>query len=231
VKKRLCLGLKSRNESTRRKYATFLFVVFCFFSGVGTVKASSVTVSASKGPEKVVSVSAVVPLTPEFFYLIRKNSDITLQKKAFVVGEENTIQVTIRGGRGEYLKNHRVTLQISDEKKEILTSLSTTTDDTRRGVFFLRCTKLFLGRMTIRVADISYGEPAWLMEQLHFIVYETESAKEKAEKNMGQSAIWTQYLERERSVGFVPQKNDDFSEKNATMDQYPLEILFQGKSP
>lgn len=231
VKKRLYLGLKNRNESTRRKYATFLFVTFFFFSGASTVKASPVTVSVSKGLEKTVSVSAVVPLTPEFFYLIRKNSDITLQKKACIVGEESVIQVTIRGGKGEYLKNHRVILQISNEQKEILTSLFGTTDDVGRVMFSLRCTKLFLGRINIQVADMSYGKPAWLMDQAHFIVYETESAKEKTEKNRGQNAMNSQSVGGERPLSMILQNSDDFLEKNVTIAAYPLEIIFQGKSP
>lgn len=226
MKKRLCRGLSGKSEQVCRKYGTFF--VFCFFllSGACHVKASEVTNAL---PERrtieTITVSAVVPLTDEFVFLMRKNSEVVFEKKSFILGEEGEVRISIRGGKGEPLQNHRVTGRVFDVRQKEIISFSGKTDSAGKVIFHVKFTEQFLGENTLRVADMTYGKALFLMEHPSFIVYETRSAKEEAKKD-GERVAVSQGTGAETFFNDLFQPVGDFSERSATIAVYrPVETF------
>lgn len=231
MKKRLCLKRKRQNQATRKKWATFLFAFSIFYFHVSVVKASSPASTSRTETAQTITVSATVPLTPEFVYLIRKNSEVLLSKKSFSVGEESVIRVVIKGGNHEVLRNHRVVLEVVDAKKEGVASFSGVTDAFGSISFSLQFTKKWLGKKSVIVSDRTYKEPVWLIAEESFTVYETQDAREKTEKNMERGITSSQdMVERENFDRYV-QVQHDFLEKNGTMRMYQSERIFETKPP
>ena len=176
-----------------KKSGIFFLSGFFFLLLPGCVNASqTVNFLPKQSPSEMIDVSAVVPLTKEFSYLIRKNSDIIPEKNAFVLGEEGKIQVSIRGGNGATLRNHRISGSIWNVHQEEVASFSGETDIFGQAIFSVKFTEQFLGVNTIEVADLTYGEALVLIKHVRFIVSETQSAKEKAEKDRRQAMTSSQ---------------------------------------
>lgn len=178
-----------------------------------------------------VTVSAVVPLTDTFTYLIRKNSTVIFEKKAFVLGEEGEIRVSIRGGGGEILRNHHIMGRIFDVRHEEVTSFSGVTDSAGKVMFRVKFTERFLGKNTVQVADMTYGEPLFLMEQPDCIVYEERDAQEKANQDGKQALTNSQMAEMGTLFMYSSPPCSDFLEKSATIARYPSVEAFSRAGP
>lgn len=220
VKKRLCHDLLGRNKATCKKYVTFFVFLFSSFLWSNIVKVSAATPDIEGDRVgKDITVSAVVLLTDEFTYLIRKNSEVTFGKKAFVLGEEGEIQVLVRGEKGDGLKNHRVAGKIFNIHQEEVASFFGETDSFGKAIFHVKLTEQFLGENTVWVADVTYGEPVFLMARPSFIVYETRDAKEKTEKSRGQGISGDQLANDGLFFGSA-QNDASFYQKSVTIALY-----------
>lgn len=165
------------------------------------------------------TITAAVPLTKEFAYLIRKNSDISLAKSAFVIGEEGIVTIHIRGGGGETLKNHAVELRIFNVHNEEMVFLSGETDVLGEARFRVMFDERFSGRNAIRATDVTYGAPLAIVQERSFVIYETRSTKEQAEKNV-QKSLAANPMTGGEDIMPVSFEDAGSYQKNVTMEAY-----------
>lgn len=190
MKRELHLALARLRLETFRKYVIFfLFIFFLFFSGIGVKKSKAAELIPSERHGQTITVTAVVPLSQEFAYLIRKNSAVFLEKSAFVLGGNGEIAVRTRGEKNAFLKEHTVELRIFNVRGEAVTNVSGKTDVLGRAYFHVIFDARFLGKNVIRVADTTYGEPLSIVQEFSFIVYETQDAREQAQKEAKKSIV------------------------------------------
>lgn len=155
-----------------------IFLIFSFsffFAGESALGAAP-----EVGEGGVVTVTAVVPLTPEFAYVIRKNSIVSVEKEALVSGETARIETGIRGERGNALRGHRVRLSVMNAHDKEVIALEKETDAEGIVSFSFVVDKTFLGKNIVRMEDVTYGEPILLSETLVLIVYEVGNDTPKA---------------------------------------------------
>ena len=225
MKKRLWIDLFRPSRKTCRKYVIFLFFSALLFSSGLKVNASSVVPKVHEGyTEVAIGVSAVVPLTSEFSYLIRKNSEVRTNKTAVVKGEMLEIHVSLWGGEGVILKQHHLAVHLIRAQGESAPFFEETNEN-GSALFRLKLTPDTLGVNTIQVVDTTYGEPLVLMDQPHLVVYETEDVKEKDQQNKklttaGSHLTGQTPLRVERGL-----ESDDAFQKSVTIRIYqPVEI-------
>lgn|GEM_PF-6963135 len=171
---------------TFRKYVAFFLFLFLLLAGTNGVKKTSAATSPSGHPGQTITVTATVPLTLEYGNLIIKNSDISLTKNAFIVGDEGVISVHLQGGEKEVLKNHVLELHIFNKEEEEVVFQTGTTDSSGNARFTVMFGELFLGENTARVIDTTYGSPLEIKEKPRFTVYDE---REDAEKNTEKSIL------------------------------------------
>jgi hypothetical protein len=227
VKKGLCLALSSQSRETCKKYVTFFLTPIFLLFGADSVKAATVEpITPDIYQGATIAISATVSLTEEFSYLIRKNSKVTSSERAFVLGEEVTIRISLRAGKSERLSSHHVAVRIFNIHQQEVAFILGQTDVFGQVDFPIMATELFLGKNTVVVADMTYDKPIFLMTQLHFIVYETRDAKEKAEKDAGNGMVLIPLAEAPDSFDDGLYGVGNSLRKNATIPIYQ----FVGKS-
>lgn len=139
-------------------FTVFSLIWFPFFGYVKNVKGSEVPPTPPPSGQTV-SVTASVPLSPEFAYSIRKNSSLALAKVAFAPGEAVQIHVRIAGGRDEPLRGHMIRLQAVNSREETLFTLHGETGSDGLVQFSFVVGADFLGSDTLRAFDVTYDAP------------------------------------------------------------------------
>lgn len=232
MKKRLCLALIRQSLLTRRKYVTFFIAVFLSFFAVNSASASPL-VHSEKGREKQLLVTAVVPLTPEFTYTIKKNSTLSIDKSAFSLGEKIHVQVKVFAGKSETLGRHKITLHGVNVHQEDVGIFSGETDKKGEVFFTLTAQENFLGIITLSAIDETYAEPLILTQKIQFIVYQSDDEKKQQEKAIKCTANGDQpHLSREvlcEDTSF--QKSAPLFEKSGTIEMSDSNFLFPRAGP
>lgn len=185
VKERLCQALASLRIRTCRKYVTLFIILIFSLLFVNSARAESVPSSCIQDG-KTIAVQAIVPLTPEFTYGIRKNSSLSLEKVAFALGEEIQVTVRIVGGNDEPLHGHRIRLQVVHTRGEELISISGETAIDGFVYFTFVAGADFLGSDIVRAVDVTYDTLIPLYQEISFLVYEPadgQRQREQATKN------------------------------------------------
>ncbi len=157
------------------------FFVTLFFLGTAVNRAEASVSEISENIGKTITVTAEVPLFPEFVYAVRRNSMVSVKNSAVVVGDEFSITVKLMSGR-QSLSNHDIQIAFTNKSGREKRILFGRTDiHGEVSVRFSADTSL-RGRNEIRVTDLSYGEPIELFSQPILVVYEIENEAEKSQK-------------------------------------------------
>ncbi len=205
------------------KSATFFATLF--FLGIAVNRADASVSEISENTGKTITVTAEVPLFPEFVYAVRRNSMVFIRNSAVAVGEEVSLIVKLTSGR-QTLRNHDIRIALTNESGQEKRIFFGRTDI--RGevsVRFSADTSL-RGRNGIRATDLSYGEPAELFSQPTLLVYEIENEAEKSQKT-GKKSIGNpsmQLAERDISHSVIGREiflESDTMEKRILMLTYP----------
>lgn len=130
---------------------------------------------------KTITVRASVPLTPEFVFSIKKNSSVTLEKSVFVLDEEIRVQVKIAASNNFPLRNHKINLQVVNNKKEVSLVLFGETDNDGIALFAFIAGADLLGKHTLRVVDITYDKPIAISQEISFIVHKKTNKQRERE--------------------------------------------------
>lgn len=169
ARKRLCQALTGLCLKTCKKYTVLFFIlIFSFFFVNSTLSAGALYFPEQNG--QTLTVRASVPLAPEFIYSIQKNSSLKLAKAAFALGDEINVQVKIAGGNDFSLRGHQINLQVVNNKKKVLLVFSGETGNDGIAYFSFFADERLLGTHTLRVVDITYGEPIVISREGAFIV-------------------------------------------------------------
>ncbi|MFZ2300165.1 MAG: hypothetical protein WAW00_03460 [Candidatus Moraniibacteriota bacterium] len=131
---------------------------------------------------KTIAVQAVVPLTPEFAYSIRKNSSLASEKTAFAFDEEVRVQVRIVGGNDEPLRGHAVRLWVVGASGGEKADISGETDSDGVAHLAFVADADFLGDGVIRAADVTYGIPIFLLQELPFFAHTPTDGEKQGEQ-------------------------------------------------
>lgn len=159
-----------------KKYVVlFLALISSFFF---------VSIAFAKEPQapngqdsKTITVRAVVPLTPEFVFSIKKNSSLKLEKAAFALGEEVRVKVKIVGGNNLLLRGHKINLLIVNKQGETLVTISGETDNDGLTYFSFLADERLIGKNILRIIDTTYDEPIIILQEKIFIVYKPSDSK------------------------------------------------------
>lgn len=87
------------------------------------------------------------------------------------MGDEINVQVKIAGGNDFSLRGHQINLQVVNNKKKVLLVFSGETGNDGIAYFSFFADERLLGTHTLRVVDITYGEPIVISREGAFIVY------------------------------------------------------------
>lgn len=165
---------------TYKKYVVlFLALISSFFFVSGAFAQELQAPNEQDG--KKITVRASVPLTPEFIFSIKKNSSLELTKAAFALGEEVRVQVKIVSGNNFPLRNHKINLQVVNNKKEVSLVLSRETDNDGLVYFSFIADVDLLGEHTLRAVDVTYDEPIIISKERALIVYKPSDGKRERE--------------------------------------------------
>lgn len=216
VKKRLCQALAGLRRRTCRKYVTLFFILIFSFFCVKSARAESVSPSTAQHGKTIV-VRAIVPLTPEFTYALRKNSSLKLEKNSAMPEEEVSVAVRIAGGKDESLRNHMVRLQVTNVHGEKVNISSGKTDMDGMAMFSFVIRDEWLGRNVIQVADVTYGEPLQIFQSLFLIVYQTENELSQSQKIVKKSRVVVPQSTPGNFIGEAVIKST-YSAKSVTME-------------
>ncbi len=217
MRKWLRKAIPAQSWATHKKCATFFVSLLLLFSSTHIAKATLPKSVPDGSPAQILSVSAVVDRSVEFSYALRKNSSVILEKQSFVLGTEGEIHVVVRGGRGEELNNHRVTVHIFNVFGQEIVSSEGESDILGQVTFRILLTELFLGKNTVQVIDTTYDESLMLMEQPSFVVYQSQNAQEKAEKELGRAVEDMSSGSAASTVNDPLPQGEYFFQKSATM--------------
>jgi ribosomal protein L21 len=130
---------------------------------------------------KRISVSAEVPLSTEFTYAIKKNSTLSVEKYAFSIGEEIVLKAKIIGGKNEFLKRHKIVLQMKNAKQDEK-KISGETDTNGEITFLFIAYEDSLGEVIVEAVDETYVMPIVLSQRIQLIIYRSEDGKKQGKK-------------------------------------------------
>lgn len=173
-------GLFQALTKAYKKYVVLFLALISslFFVGVALAQEPQ---APNEQDGKTITVRASVPLTPEFVFSIKKNSSVTLKKSAFALDEEINVRVTIMSGNSFPLRNHKINLQVVNNKKEALFVLFRETDNDGIAFFSFSVDESLLGKNILRVVDITYNEPIIISQERIFVVYKPSDSKREKE--------------------------------------------------
>lgn len=165
-----------------KKCTLFFFVPFFLLFSVKNVSAQEVSIPAQG--RQTIGVTAVVPETATFAYVIRKNSSVTLNERAVNQGQSVTVTVRVLDVKDEALSGHTVELHIGNTSKEV-TRMMGKSDGDGTVTFVIGTNGALVGEDVVRVADVTYGEPIWLENEAQFSVVVPVRVPEKSSKETG----------------------------------------------
>lgn len=119
-----------------------------------------------------ITIKAVVPLLPEYKFLISKNSEIIIADKNIEPGEQINFSVELRGFQNKALINQSAFANIKNNKTGEIVKIIPYDMDSRTGIakFSLENSNDFLGKNTIQAFISTYKEPIVLKKDAFFIV-------------------------------------------------------------
>lgn len=151
---------------------TLFLSLLGLFGHAGSIAASEAAAPALHG--HTLAVTAAVPLTPDFVYIIRKNSSLLLEQTAFIAGEEVRVAARIAGAYDEPLRGHKISLQVTNTQRGDPLTWYGETDANGLVHFTFVARADFLGRNILQAVDMTYTEPVFLTYELSFLVSRPE---------------------------------------------------------
>ncbi|OIQ04349.1 MAG: hypothetical protein COZ86_02370 [Candidatus Moranbacteria bacterium CG_4_8_14_3_um_filter_41_13] len=154
-----------------------VFIFLCSFIPSRNVFAE-VVLDQNEYPHHSIQVTANVPLTPEFSFILRENSFISSEKQAVTIGEEILFSAQSVGWKNTPLRSHLIQMRVTDTHSEEIFSASGTTDESGMATFLVKATEAWLGENVVQIIDMTYDEPIYITQQATIIVYQTETVTE-----------------------------------------------------
>lgn len=232
MKKWLYLVLIRKRIQTYRKYATFLVAFFLSLFVVNSVQASAIF-PASRQAGKNITVQAVVPLTEEFTYSIKKNSTVSTLKSAFLVDEEIVVTVKIVGGNHEALRKHSVIFRATNVHGEEVFTASGETNNDGLAQFVFTAEEIFLGTILLQMADVTYSTMLVLQQTLSILIYQMDDARKEQSKAIkspiGSGQIVS--ISRSRLLGTQPDQETNIFRNSGTIEVLNATFLFSRAGP